>query len=965
MDSERWQRLDQIFAEARERPQETRATFIANACGEDEALRADALSLLEADSGANEFLSTSAFEKLARTVAADGWNLRPGERVGAYRIERLLGSGGSGEVWRARDDRLDRNVAIKIVLPYFVQDSQRLRLFLEEARNAGALNHHSILAVYDVGEHHGVPFLVSECLEGETLRKRLAAGPLPLDDAVAVAVAIASGLTAAHGRGIVHCDLKPENVFLRSDGGVKILDFGLAKLQRSDDGDQMRLAAMPRGVIAGTAGYMAPEQIRGEDADVRSDLFALGAMLYEMLSGRRAFRGASTVETLQAILTTEPPDITTQSPSVRPALTAIVTRLLKKTPGARFQSAADLAWALDQVARHPEGGQLARRDGGQRQDRWPRWLAISAITAAVLLGGLWLWPDDAPRPRDVPPTRFVWTLPPGMALDSPLAVSPDGRRVAFTATDGSRRRLFVRDLSSEDPSSVSGTEGAKQPFWSPDGKSIGFFAEGKLMKVAAAGGAPVTLATAPDGRGGAWSTSGMIVFAPSQIASALTKVSADGGMTQPATLLNRDLGENSHRWPVFLPDGRRFLYFVRSISDERRGIFVGDVDKPSAVPGLPLLQSDSEAAYVPPTDGRDLGDLVYVKNGRIEVRPFDATNATLAGDARVLEGRAAGATPYNASMLGASPVVIAFTSSPIPSGTRLASVKRDGTGLEVRADSEAQNWPRLSPDGRWLARQRIDAVRGNPDIWVEDLARATRVRVTTDPAADSLPVWSPDSSRLAYLVSDSPPRTPGRLRLTIATRDGTGVQQTLSCPDAYCEPTDWAPDGKYLVVNVRGGKGPDVWAIATERGGVTRALLADSYAERDARISPDGRSIAYVSEESGRPEVSVRDLSRPGSRHVISTGGDQPVWRRDGNELFFVDPEGRLRTVSVRRTNADGLHLGLAVPLDLPAIGFGHFGTQYDVTPDGKSVYFLRRNDDPPPHEVHIMMGWRTLLNRP
>ena len=299
-------------------------------------------------------------------------------------------------------------------------------------------------------------------------------------------------------------------------------------------------------------------------------------------------------------------------------------------------------------------------------------------------------------------------------------------------------------------------------------------------------------------------------------------------------------------------------------------MFVGDVGGLAA--GVPLFQSDSEAVYVPPTSGSQPGDLIYVSNGRIAVRPFNATSAVPAGDARALDLQSSGPTLYQPSMLSASVNVMASALFPIPFGTRLGFVQRNGESLHLRPESEAQNWPRLSPDGQWLARQRIDPVRGNPDIWVENLARGTRIRVTVDRVADMLPVWSPTSDRIAYVSTDGPPRVPGRLALNIADRDGTGVVQTVPCPDVYCEPTDWSPDGKFLVVNVRGEKGADVWAIATDAGGVTRPLLSESYAERDARISPDGQWIAYVSEESGRPEVSVRDMSRANSRDVLSGG---------------------------------------------------------------------------------------------
>jgi eukaryotic-like serine/threonine-protein kinase len=968
MTNERWPQLDQLFLDALECPPEGRAEFVARACGADEALRSETLSLLAAANASGEFLAAPALDLLARTMSAAGWSLRPGERIGAYTVVQLLGAGGSGEVWRAKDERLDRDVAIKILLPHFSDDAERLRRFAEEARTAGALNHSNILAVYDVGEHHGTPFLVSECLEGESLRKRLASRPLPLDEALAVALGIARGLAAAHARGIIHRDLKPDNVFLRSDGGVKILDFGLAKLQLPVDRLHGAGSHTMTGVIVGTAGYMAPEQVRGEHVDARSDLFALGATLYEMLGGQRAFNGESTIETLHAILTTDPLDLSRVNRQVPQALATIVTRLLKKSPEARFQSAADLAWALERVEpdAYDRGGRQPQSGTSRAAERlrWGRSVAGTALATTLLVAGWWLLSTATREPRDTELVQFTWSLPSGLVLDSPPVVSPDGRHIAFVGTDASGPRLFVRDLASVGATTVPGTEGAKQPFWSPDGKLLGFFARRKLMKVVVAGGAPVEIADAIDGRGAAWSSSGVIVFAPDLNVSSLAKVSADGGRAEAATLLNRSQGENSHRWPVFLPDGVHFLYFVRSSIDKRRGVYVGRVDRPASQSDAQLFQSESEAVYVPPSSELDASALLYVRDSRIELRSFDVARLAVGGDVRTLGLQAGQPTTYHASMLSASARVLAFASSSVPFGMRLGSVDRRGPDVQFQRDSEAQNWPRLSPDGQRLARQRIDVVAGNPDIWVEDLTRGTRVRVTTDADPDIFPVWSPRQNRLAYASGNSPGRA-GQGKLVIASADGTGVLRTFPCPAHaanYCEPTDWSPDDQRLIVNVRDVRGGDVWSVETENG-TAEPLLAEMYTERDARVSPDGRWIAYVSEELGRAEVSVRNIGGPPTRIVISgSGGDQPVWRRDGAELFFVDPHGRLRSVSVRE-RADGrATFGVPIDLQVPPVGFGHWGTQYDVSPDGGRVYFMRRNEDPPPREVTVVIGWRALL---
>lgn len=966
MSTERWQRLERIFAEARQFSVEAQTEFVARACGADETLRREALSLLAADDAPGEFMAKPALDRLAQSVASEGWSLHSGERIGAYTILRLLGAGGAGEVWRARDERLGRDVAIKILLPHFSSDAERLRRFAEEARAAGALNHSNILTVYDVGEHRGIPFLVSECLEGQNLRRQMDAGPLPVEEAVAIALGCARGLAAAHARGIIHRDLKPENTFIRSDGGVKILDFGMAKLQSALAGLPSDASQTMTGVIVGTAGYMAPEQVKGEQVDARTDLFALGVMLYEMLGGRHPFRRASTFDTLHAILTVEPPDLLTTNEHVPVPLARIVMRLLKKPPDARFQSALDLAWALEQVAAGPSDVASGVAQPSDSTPWWRSrrvaWLTAPIVIAVVLVGGWWIAPE---APRELPPaglTQFTWTLPEGLFLDSAPVVSPDSQLIAFAGKDATGSRLYVRALGSRDAVAVSGTEGVMQPFWSPDSKSLGFFARGQLMKVAWPGGAPVVIASAPQPRGGAWSPSGVITFAPDVILAGLSRVSADGGSSTPATLLDVTRGDNSHWWPLFLPDGVHFLYFVQSINDERRGVYLGRGDRPASHAGSPLFRSNSGVWYAP-LPGTSDGVLFYVVDGRMQVRRFDGARLTAAADARTIGFSAGESTLYHPLMLSASTDVLAFAESVVPSGNRLESVDRSGKRLRLWDEAEAQNWPRLSPDGRRLARQRVDP-RNNPDIWVEDLERGTRVRVSTALEPDIQPVWSPDGRHLAY-VSGNLPGRPGKRMLSIAAADGTGVVRSFPCPSAYCEPSDWSSDGRVLLVNVRDSRGWDVWTVSAEEGGTAQPLLAEAFSERDARFSPDGRWVAYVSEESGRSEVSVRAISGPPKRIVVSgNGGAQPVWRRDGAELFFVDPEGHLRSVSVHWSRDRSPNFGLPTQLNnVPPVGFGHWGTQYDVSVDGSQIYLLRRNEDQPPREIHVVIGWRALLD--
>jgi serine/threonine protein kinase/Tol biopolymer transport system component len=966
MSDTRLEQLFHIFDGARRLEATERTDFIGASCGADDALRAEVISLLEADAASGEFMAHPALDGLAHDMARECRSFRGGDTIGPYTIVQLLGSGGAGEVWRARDDRLRRDVAIKVLFPHVASDPDRLRRFAEEARAASALNHSNILTVYDVGEHGGIPYLVSECLEGRSLRQRLDEGPIAVEEALAIGLSIARGLAAAHARAITHRDLKPENTFLRLDGGVKILDFGLAKLQSSLDGVPADTHRTMSGVLLGTAGYMAPEQVKGESADARADLFALGVMLYEMAGAQHPFRKGSTFETLHAVVTISPPELLSLNARVPSALGRIVMRLLQKDPLARFQTAPDVVWALEQVNAFPAASPSLPTPASQ-SPRWWRtrsavWASALAVAAALVLAAGWALQRMPSREARTPElTRFTWPLPSGIGLGSAPVISPDGRNIAFVGRSQTASLLYVHGLGEVEAVPIPGTDEATHPFWSPDSASLGFFAKGQLMRVTLKGGAPVRLADALFPFGGTSNASGAIVFAPDVIMSGLFRVSANGHGAEPATVLEPSLGDTSHCWPAFLPDGVHFLYFVRSAQDERRGLYLGRIDRPAAPAGTLLLRSDSNAVYVT-VPGTSQGLLLYVVKDRIEARSFDAKKLMLTGDARTLGPTAAATTLSQSAMLSASTDVLVFATSTVPYERRLRLEAVDRLGQHQRVwDWEVQNWPSVSPDGRYLVRERVDALRNTPDIWVEDLERGSSVRVTTAVEPDLRPVWSPDGRSLAYVTGNLPFR-PGQRVLHIAAADGTGVINSLPCPGEYCEPTDWTPRG--LLVNVLAGQRLDVWLVPTEGSAAAHPLLAEALDKREARMSRDGRWIAYVSSESGRPEVSVRSLSGTPKRFPVSSnGGDQPVWRRDNAELFFIDPEGQLQSVNVQWSRDGSPTFGLPVAMkNVPLIGRGHWGTPYDVSPDGNRIYFLRRNDDPRPGEIHVVIGWRALL---
>ena len=920
-------------------------------------LVAEAEALVAASLSMTGFLETPAFVLTATQLASDDAAMRPGTLVGPYQINALIARGGVGIVYRATDTRLNRQVALKTLAPLGLPDELRVERFLREARITASLDHPNIVKVFDVGTHDGQPFMVVELLEGETLRKRLDRGPVAESDVRRIGIEIARGLVAAHAAGLVHRDLKPENVFLTRVGTTKILDFGIAKLA-PEVVPPHNGASTLTGILLGTAGYLAPEQIQGREADGRADLFALGLILFEMLTGQRAFACENTVDTLHAIVHESPPDLMRERTGISASIESIVWRLLQKVREHRFQTAADLVWALEQPSTHTErvrGQDESTTAGPARRMHARAWMV--AVAAAVLIALTWSAWSLGRRSGVTPKTevaRFNWPLPQDTGLWSAPVVSPDGQRIVWAGVSESGSQLYVRNLSSDESHALSGTTSARQPFWSPDGRWIGFFARGKLQKIGATGGPVTEIANAPDPRGGTWSPTGVIVFQPDYRDSPLWRVSDKGGRAEPVTTLDSKQDDVSHRWPCFLPDGRHFLYFGLSVDDGRRGVYVASLDELAGQSPRPVFLSDSGAIYAPGAS-RSEGLLLSAKDGRIEVRLFDAVRLTVTGDARALDTNTTPATPHHPALMSASATVLAYASALIPWGNRIARIDRDGSNLRVEPDNQLTGAPRLSPDGRFLARHRVDPLRSNPDIWVDDLERGSTLRLTTSADLDVMPVWSPDGSQVAYRSG-----TLDKPRIGVAASDGSGVKQTIACPKSPCEPSDWSPDGRFLVLTV--GR-TDVWTMPIGSKGEAQPLLAESFTERDARISPDGRWLAYVSDETGRPEVSVRSLAGAARRFVVSTdGGDQPVWRHDGGELFFAGQEGRLFAVSVHPGQNAGLSFGAPTKLNVPPLGERHANTIYDVSLDGRIVYFQHQTDVKPPREFGIVLGWRALI---
>lgn len=879
--------------------------------------------------------------------------IAPGTQLGPYEILARLGAGGMGEVWRARDTRLNREVAIKVLPVSFANDAERLHRFEQEARATSALNHPNILTVYDIGTQEGSPYIVAELLEGEELRAQLNVGAFTPGKAIEYATQIASGLAAAHAKAIVHRDLKPENIFITTEGRVKILDFGLAKLRApssapgSGSDVETQKGLTDPGVVMGTAGYMSPEQIRGENADHRADIFSFGVMLYEMMTGRRPFSRETTAETLTAILREEPEEITEVSRKTPPQLERIVRRCLEKKPDRRFQTASDLGFALEAMSSR-SGSQsepalsvlpviAERRLFGDSRLAW----LVAALLLLATLGLTWAY--FARRPAtDARVMRFS-ILPPEKASFENIAVSPDGKWLAFTAATGGKVQLWVRGIESLDGRALPGTAGARFPFWSPNSDSIGFFADGRLKKIEASSGLAQTLCEVPSGLGGTWSGDGVILFA--RIGVGLSRISATGGEVAEVTTADRTRQENYHWAPAFLPDGRHFLYSIRSGNKETRGVYLGSLE--GAVKQR-LLGDITSARYVAATADSHLaggdGWLLFGRDGALMAQPFDARRLKFSGEPfRISEQIGsdliyAGCFIFSASANG----VLVFDPSVNRQRRRYLWMDRGGqTGsLDVVGSS---NQPGLSPDEKHFLADRTDPQTGTFDLWLCDVGDGRSTRFTFDPASDLAPVWSPDGKRIVWASARA-----GNLNLYQKAASGAG-QDTLLLESEYNKvPSDWSRDGRFILYYETDPKTKnDVWVLPVAEsvagpGGASSGeskpfpFLRTEADEFGATISPNGRWMAYVSDESGRYEVYVQSFPVGGGKRQVSTGGGTaPRWRRDGQELFYYASDGKLVAAPVQ--SEETFSASAASPLfEFRAGNANSASAPYAVTGDGQ-----------------------------
>jgi Tol biopolymer transport system component len=880
---------------------------------------------------------------------AEDATLRTGVRLGRFEVVSLLGAGGMGEVYRATDTSLGRQVALKLLPQDFAADPERHARFEREARTLASLNHPNIATLYGLEHLDGKHVLAMELVEGEGLDARIARGPIPPDEALPVALQIAHALEAAHEAGIVHRDLKPANVKVRADGAVKVLDFGLAKAWAEEvEGSELSLSPTitqhhtAAGVILGTAAYMAPEQARGKPVDKRADIWAFGVVLFEMLTGRRMFEGEMVTDVLANVLKQEV-DWDVLPTSTPPALRRLLHRCLERRPEGRIRDIGDVRWELEEMARNGTGSAEPRLEapapGPPKRRAVLPWVAGAAlgIAAAAALGLTVLRPHPAP-PRAV---RSFLVAPENATFDFRASVggpilSPDGSKLVFAARDANgASSLWIRPLDSLSAQPLRGTEGATFPFWSPDGRWVGFFVTGKLRKIDVTGGPPETLCDAPNGRGGSWSPAGVIIFAP-DVFGPLARVPAAGGSPTPLSEVTPSRQGYSERWPVFLPDGRHFVYWaggpLNSGEVKTDGIYLRSLD--SAAPTL-LFPSDSNALYSPP------GYLLFLRAQILMAQPFDAGSRKLDGEAFPIAEDIANPQNYRFADFSVSQEGTLVYQTGETGLNQLTWL--DGAGRQVGTvgDPAAIDGFRVSPDGKFLAEQVSDARSKNVDLWVVDLARGVRTRFTFAPGLEINPVWSPDGKRIAYTANPK-----GHLDIYIKNADGSGQAEPLTSSEVTKYADDWSPDGRTLsmtVVDPRGNTITDIWTVSLTGDHTPKPFLATQFVEGNSVFSPDGRWLAYQSDESGRDEIYVTPFPGPGGKWQVSQGGGvEPEWRRDGGALFYRSPDGALFEASV---TVKGSAVEVGTPRQLfsaPPTGGSGTARSYAVSPQGDRYLLLK-----------------------
>ena len=906
--------------------------------------------------------------------------LTEGSRLGPYEVVSAIGAGGMGEVYRARDTKLGRDVAIKVLPPAFARDAERMARFGREAKLLASLHHSNIASIHGLEDSGNSQALVMELAEGPTLAERIARGPIPIEEALPIAKQIAEALEYAHEHGIIHRDLKPANVKVASDDTVKILDFGLAKALETEasaaelaNSPTISRMATQAGVLLGTAAYMSPEQAKGKQVDRRADIWAFGCVLYEMLTGKKAFRGETVTDTLAAVIRGEPD--WSQLPAGTPMrVRVLLRRCLQKDLRQRLQAIGDARISLEEVLSGEPEGAPSVAAGARSAKQWRLWLGWGFAGLFILATALLAFLYFHQKPTAGQATRFEIPLPEKFTLNGNFALSPDGRQLAFigTGADG-QSRLWVRSLDALGSRPLEGTEGAAGwPFWSPDSRFVAFLAQGKLHKMEAAGGPPLTLCDALSGvLGGAWNRDGKIVFGST---TGLLQVAASGGSTAPLTTGGPSV------FPSFLPDGRHFVYWHANPSGSGPGIYVGSVDtKPQEQPSTKLL-SDISAPLYTSSSNSSVGYLLFVRgaagagaSGTLMAQSFDSGRLTFRGDAvPVAEGISN--LRFSVSTAGAlayvtGPQAVAEGGSRGNILGRLTWFDREGKVLESVGDPGVYRTLALSPDGKQVAVERADPQNaGNRDIWLYDFARGVTTRFTFDPGWDGTPVWSPDGSRIAFTSNRG-----GQFDLYEKTSNLAGQDELLYKSSDVKAPSGWSPDGRFLLY-FNPIPPSHIWLLplgaATDRKPV---LLDDSkFNLAVARFSPDGRWIAYSSDESGRNEIYVRPVDPSsaigssaaggavvtGKWMVSKDGGTTPIWRRDGKELLYIGLDGSAMAVEVNTSGVFKAGTPKALFRLPPGVLF------WDISPDGKRFLMAAPSGVTAQSPFTIVLNWQSSLKK-
>jgi len=910
--------------------------------------------------------------------------LASGTKLGPYEILAPLGAGGMGEVYRARDAKLSRDVALKIISPEFAHDEQRMARFQREAQVLASLNHTHIASIYGFEESGNIRALVMELVEGPTLAERIKQGPIPLEEALPIAKQIAEALESAHERGIIHRDLKPANIKLTHDSKVKVLDFGLAKAMMDGSSSQdisnsptLTMASTKEGVILGTAAYMSPEQAKGKTVDRRSDIWSFGVVLFEMLSGQQTFGGETVSDALAAIIK-DTPDWSALPKNTPKRVRDLLQRCLQKDPRQRLQAIGDARIAIDEILAGPAPDDYGVAPGGVRGEApaaaqtWRRFVpwALAAVLVVALLVALFALRQASQLPALKPIELSLW-IPPDHPLDTidgtAVAISPDGSRLAYVTRDqGSNAgKLYVREMDDKDAVLLGGAGAASVPFFSPDSQWIGFFGDGKLKKVSVRGGAPIVLCDVNGYRGGSWSEDGTIAF-PLQFTSALSRIPAAGGTPEPLTYLDAARGDITHRWPQFIAGGKTLLFTASSDNNffEHARVEAISLDKGDKAAAKVLVEN----AYF----GRYLagGYLAYVSQGTVFAAPFDAKALKITGTAiPVLQGVDAdlsnGAVQLSVSRTGTA---VYLSGGGLKQNVNVALLDRKGNASLLIDDHPDAASPEISPDGKRLAFQSANG------IWVHDIARGTTSSLTPGTPGASYPSWSPDGQWIAY----AHPRTTGKGTGQAIFRkhaDGTGEEQPLT-PDnilnAY--PSSWSPDGKTLAffrLSEKDGSCCQIWTLTIGENGKPeepRRLPADSNGTaRSPQFSPDGRWLAYFSWESGLAQVYVVPSSGSGGKWQISTdGGVEPIWSKTGHELFYLVAGGGTMISAPYTVEKDSFQPGKPEVLFTDKFEMRAPFTSYDVTPDGQHfvMFQFAGGRSAPSSAPTVVLNWLDEVRR-